>query len=98
MATFEFTSRRRKCRGQAWSLDEIKCCNADFKCGSRGLIPGRSGSAALLSNGNYTFDAGYIDRLSQTSEVTPSGSLVSREQTDELTYRSFRLSSLYGPY
>ena len=86
-------------RGQAWSLDEVKHIATPILNADLGAYSGALGSAALLSNGNYTFDAGFIDvSYSQTSEVTATGSLVSREQTDALSYRSFRLSSMYGPY
>ncbi len=86
-------------RGQAWSLDEEKHIATPILNVDLGAYSGALGSAALLSNGNYTFDAGYINvSYSQTSEFTATRSLVSREQTDLLSYRSFRLSSMYGPY
>ncbi len=85
-------------RGQAWSLDEVKHIATPILNVDLGVYSRAVGSAALLSNGNYTFCAGFIgSTYSQTSEVTPSGHLVYREQTNALTYRSFRLSSIYGP-
>ena len=64
-------------RGQAWSLDETKLIATPILNVDLGVYSGALGSAALLSNGNYTFQAGFINvSYSQTSEVTPSGSLV----------------------
>ena len=86
-------------RGQAWSLDETKLIAKPILNVDLGVYCRALGSAALLSNGNYSFDAGFIgESYSQTSEVTAMGNLVSREQTEAISYRSFRSSSMYGPY
>ena len=85
-------------RGQAWRLDTgnhvaTPVVNFDLDSSSLAL-----GSATLLSNGNYEFNSGYIgNSYAQTSEFTPSGALVYKEQTDVGTYRSFRLRDFYTP-
>ncbi len=96
---FRISEHGGNSRGQAWSLDETKLIATPILSADLGAFSSALGSAKLLSNGNYTFDAGYINMShSQTSEVTATGSLVSREQTGVIVYRTFRLSSMYGPY
>ena len=84
--------------GQAWQLDTTNMVATpvvNFDLGSSSLA---LGSAVLLSNGNYEFNSGYIDnRYGQTTEFTPSGDLVYKEQTDARLYRTFRLRDLYTP-
>ena len=56
------------------------------------------GSEALLSNGNYHWQAGFINNNeAQTFETTPSGTEVYKEQVDRLTYRAFRIANFYEP-
>ena len=84
--------------GQAWQLDTVRNIatpveNIDLEVGSSVV-----GSAVLLSNGNYEWQAGYVDNsYAQTLEFTPSGTLVYKEQSDSFSYRSFRLRDLYTP-
>jgi len=91
-------------RGQVWRLDENArvaslVLNADLQVNSAAL-----GTAQLLSNGNYHFDAGFIPdptnraaRISQALEVDPGGNIVWGMQINAQEYRSFRLNDLYTP-
>lgn len=55
------------------------------------------GTASLLSNGNYWFQAGFIlpASISQSSEVTPAGTLIYKSEINRIVYRTFRVHSLY---
>jgi hypothetical protein len=91
-------------RGQLWHIDEATrtvklVLNADMGVNSSAL-----GSAQLLPNGNYHFDAGFFPdpansakRISQAVEVDPNGNVVWRMQIPAQQYRSFRLQDLYTP-
>ncbi len=91
-------------RGQAWKLDEVAhtatlVLNADL-----GVYAVAVGSAQALSNGNYSFESGFINpgssgmssTFSRTIETSPEGKIVFAQQVDgALTYRSFRVANLY---
>jgi len=90
-------------RGQAIQLDEQNhvatlLLNADLGAYSLAL-----GSAALLPNGNYHFELGWLNGLggtpsvSRAVEVTPSGDIAYEMQDQTPVYRSFRMQSLYVP-
>jgi arylsulfate sulfotransferase len=90
-------------RGQVWRIDEgsrtaTPVLNADLKGNSAAL-----GTAQLLSNGNYHFDAGFIVNpatrqfYTQALEVDPSGNIVWGMQINAQEYRSYRLDDLYTP-
>lgn len=92
-------------RGQAWKLDEASrtatlVVNADL-----GVYAEAVGSAQPLSNGDYSWESGFIDPgpagfaqiHSVTTETSPDGKIVGSEQAyGALTYRSFRVESMYG--
>jgi len=83
------------CRGQAWRLDETNkvatlVINIDF-----GVFSGATGAAQLLSNGNFTFNLGFVGFGSSTCEYTPSGNLEAEQNSSIRSYRSFRMRSLY---
>lgn len=88
-------------RGQSWVLDEVNkvarlALNADLGVYSLAL-----GSASLLGNGHYHFNAGITPGrpTSHFLEVDKSGKIVFEMTTPGLTYRSFRLPDLYtGSY
>ncbi len=85
--------------GQVWSLDTTHMVATPVMNVDLGVVSPAVGSAVLLSNGNYQWQAGFIGgNTAQTFEYTPSGTLVYREQSDGLTYRAFRLRDLYTPY
>jgi arylsulfate sulfotransferase len=91
-------------RGQVLRVDEqartvTLVLNADLKVNSSAL-----GTAQLLPNGNYHFDAGFIvdpanpaARFSQALEVDPSGNIVWGMQIKAQEYRSYRMDDLYTP-
>ena len=83
-------------RGQAWKLDQtnlIATLSVNVDLGVQSLA---LGSAQLLSNGNYWFGAGFINNdETQSSEVTPSGTIVFKDQSAHNTYRTFRLTNMY---
>jgi hypothetical protein len=91
-------------RGQTWKIDEdartaTLVLNADL-----GVYAIAVGSAQPLSDGNYSFESGFINPgpslpasvYSRTIEVMPNGKIVYAQQVDgELTYRSFRVATMY---
>jgi arylsulfate sulfotransferase len=91
-------------RGQVWRLDEETrtahlVTNADLLVNAAAL-----GSAQLLPNGNYHFNAGFIpnpanrnQRITQALEVEPGGNIVWGMQINAQQYRNFRLDDLYTP-
>jgi hypothetical protein len=97
-------SDRGNSRGQVWRLDEESrtarlVLNADLGVNASAL-----GSAQLLPNGNYHFDAGFIvdpanraRRFTQALEVDPGGNIVWGMQSQSQQYRNFRLDDLYTP-
>jgi hypothetical protein len=104
MTVFDNTNTRfnldssARSRGQAFMLDEQNMVaslnlNADLGVYSLAL-----GSASLLGNGNYHFNAGISPGrpVSRFIEVDRTGKIVYELTTPGLTYRSFRLSDLYA--
>lgn len=84
--------------GQAWKLDTTNMVATPIVNIDLGVVSLAVGSSALLSNGNYEWEAGFINNSeAQTFEYTPSGTLVYKEQTDAVIYRSFRMQDLYTP-
>jgi len=91
-------------RGQVLKIDEkahtaTVLMNADLKQNSAAL-----GTAELLDNGDYYFDAGFIQdpsnpagRFTQLLETDPSGNLVWGMQVAAQEYRSYRMKDLYTP-
>ena len=84
--------------GQAWNFDTSNMVATPVENIDLGVVSIAVGSATLLSNGNYEWQAGFINMgQAQTFEFTPSGALVYKQQSDSLTYRSFRMPDLYTP-
>lgn len=84
--------------GQAWKLDTASMIATPVVNISLGVVSLALGSSALLSNGNYEWQAGFINgNEAQTFEYTPTGTLVYKQQSDGVTYRSFRMHDLYTP-
>jgi hypothetical protein len=84
--------------GQAWRLDTTNMIATPIQNFDLGVVSVAVGSAALLSNGNYHFQAGFIGvKSTQDFEFTPSGTLVYKDQSDLVTYRSWRMQDLYTP-
>lgn len=83
-------------RGQAWSLDQTHLVATPVVNVDLGVVSSALGSAQYLPNGNYWFGAGFINfDETQSSEVTPSGTIVFKDQENTTTYRTFRLPSMY---
>lgn len=88
-------------RGQVIELDETArtaklILNADL-----GVNAIAVGSAQRLRNGHYHFDAGFVlvpgGLAAHNVEVDSDGTVLGSLVSNALVYRSFRLSSLYGP-
>lgn len=85
-------------RGQVIDLDEQNLVatlrlNADL-----GAYAFALGAAQVLSNGNYSFDVGFLeDGTSMTVEVNPAGQVVYGLHAAAPEYRSFRMQDLYTP-
>jgi hypothetical protein len=91
-------------RGQTWKIDEeartaTLIMNADL-----GVYAIAVGSAQPLSDGNFSFESGFMNPspalvatvYSRTTETTGDGRIVYAQQTEgALTYRSFRVASMY---
>ncbi len=87
-------------RGQVWKLDEAAhtatlVMNADV-----GVYSLAVGSAQRLSNGGYSFEAGFLHPpsiSSRTIETSADGKITYAQQVDGgLTYRSFRVANMYS--
>ncbi len=84
--------------GQAWQLDMTHMIATPVVNVDLGVVSPAVGSAVLLSNGNYHWQAGLVaGPAAQTFETTPSGAQVYKEQLDSWCYRAFRVSDLYTP-
>ncbi|HSU58610.1 MAG TPA: aryl-sulfate sulfotransferase [Bryobacteraceae bacterium] len=86
-------------RGQAWRLDETNMIATPVVNVDLGVQSFAVGTASLLSNGNYWYQAGFVGspHTSHTFEVTPSGTSVYKSFADIGLYRVFRLRNLYTP-
>jgi arylsulfate sulfotransferase len=94
----------RDSRGQVLKIDEkahtaTVVMNVDLKQNSAAL-----GTAELLDNGHYQFDAGFIQdpsnpaaRFTQLLETDSAGNLVWGMQVAAQEYRNFRMRDLYTP-
>jgi hypothetical protein len=83
-------------RGQALLIDEVHFVarlrlNADL-----GVYAPAVSAAQRLDNGNYYFEAGIIGgSFGESIEVLPNGSLNYVFRGDTVTYRGYRMASLY---
>ena len=89
-------------RGQVFQVDEqgmtvTPAVNADL-----GVYSIAVGSAQLLTNGDYHFDAGLVPKGYVSSaysiEVDPTGKIVYKAVANSVLYRTFRRTSLYLNY
>lgn len=84
--------------GQAWQLDTSHMIATPVVNVDLGVVSPAVGSAGLISNGDYHWQAGFVNNShADTFETTPSGTQVYKEQIDSLSYRAFRLQNLYTP-
>jgi len=84
-------------RGQAWRIDETNKVATPVVNIDLGEYSVATGSAQLLSNGNYHFDLGFINGTASASkEYTPDGVLQFEQSfPSHRNYRTFRMKSLY---
>jgi len=92
----------RMSRGQALEIDETNrtvnfVLNADL-----GVFSAAVGSAQLLRDGSYHFDAGYVIQpdnslAAYSIQVNAAGVIMYQMMQNTLIYRSFRMTSLYRP-
>ncbi len=82
-------------RGQAWYLDLTNMVAHLVTNIDLGLFSMATGSAQLLSNGNFAFNLGYVGTTTYNKEFTASGVLESQQNSNQRSYRSFRMRSLY---
>ncbi len=84
-------------RGQAWQIDEKTMTATPVVNVDLGVQSLATGSAQLLSNGNFHFYDGFINGNSSRSvEYTTSGALqFEQDLPSNNGYRSFRMKSLY---
>jgi arylsulfate sulfotransferase len=85
-------------RGQSWQLDETHKVATPVVNLDMGVFSLATGSAELLSSGNYHFFLGFINGTNSKSvEYTPGGTLkFDQAQAQNVGYRSFRMTSLYS--
>ncbi len=91
-------------RGQAFKVDETKRTVTPILNVDLGLYSGALGTAELLPDGNYHFDAGFLLstdangnslEAARSVEIDPSGQMVFGVQFNTLEYRTFRMPDLY---
>jgi arylsulfate sulfotransferase len=91
-------------RGQVLQVDEAKKVVAPILNADLGVYSGALGSAELLPDGNFHFDAGFLLSTdangnslynAQSLEVDLSGHIDFDIQFNTLEYRSFRMPDLY---
>ncbi len=87
-------------RGQIVEIDEVNrtarlMLNADL-----GVFSNALGSAQQLKNGNYHFNAGTLEKGSNSLhlEVDASGAIVQSLSLPQVVYRSFRMADMYSDF
>jgi arylsulfate sulfotransferase len=92
-------------RGQTWQIDEANRTATLIMNADLGVYAVAVGSAQPLSDGNYSFESGFISpgpaglgtMYCRTTETSPTGEIVYAQQVEgALTYRSFRLPDMYS--
>jgi len=100
----EATDPTAHSRGQVLKVDQTNKVVTPVLNADLGVYSGALGSAALLPDGNYHFDAGFLLSAAangnplynaQSLEVNPSGNIVFGVQFGTLEYRSFRMPDMY---
>ncbi len=87
-------------RGYVLNLDQVNKVATPVLLADLGYFSMALGTAELLTNGDYHFDAGYgpgTPTFSEAIEVFPNASLGFIVNVQESSYRTFRLKSLYTP-
>jgi hypothetical protein len=87
-------------RGQVWKLDEENKTATLMHNADLGVYAVAVGSAQTLKNGNYSFEAGFINPdsiYSRAIETSPEGKVVYAQQLEgQIEYRSFRVADMYS--
>ena len=85
-------------RGQAWDLDEVNMVAKTGLNADLGVYSAALGSASLLGNGNYHFNAGTSrgNSFARFIETDRDGKIVYEMRGPGRVYRSFRLPDLYS--
>lgn len=89
-------------RGQKWQLDEKNMTATLVYNAKLPVFSGAVGEAQTLKNGDYSFDAGYLNVMTsphgRTIETDRDGRVVfAMEVQGVLTYRTYRVDDIYSP-
>lgn len=87
-------------RGQVWKIDEAAHTATLVMNADMGVYSMAVGSAQGLSNGGYSFEAGFLHPpsiSSRTIETSADGKITYAQEVDGgITYRSFRVANMYS--
>jgi hypothetical protein len=87
-------------RGQALQVDEQHMVVTPVLNADLGYYAAAVGSAQLLLDGNYHFDAGFVLENntidSYSLEVAPSGQITYNAHQNVILYRTFRMANMYS--
>jgi hypothetical protein len=88
-------------RGQVLRVDEQNRVVTPILIADLGVYAAAVGSAQHLLNGNYHFDAGFVQENntidSYSFEVDPGGQIQYETQQNTILYRTFRMTDMYTP-
>ncbi|HUI78967.1 MAG TPA: aryl-sulfate sulfotransferase [Bryobacteraceae bacterium] len=88
-------------RGQVLQIDEQNLVATPLLNADLGVYSEAVGSAQDLRDGNFHFDAGFVEENntidSYSFEVNPSGQITYDAHQNVIVYRSFRLTDMYTP-
>lgn len=89
-------------RGQVFQIDEQNFIATPILNADLGVYSEAVGSAQLLLDGNYHFDAGFVSENntidSYSFEVDSSGQMQYEAHQNVILYRTFRMTDLYTPH
>jgi len=94
------TSNGGNSRGQALRLDESNRTASFILNADLGVFSLAVGSAQLLPDHNYHFDAGFVPEgkgVAYSIEVDGTGQIVYEAKSNTILYRTFRMTNLYTP-
>ena len=91
-------------RGQVLQIDEQSRTATLLLNSDLGVYSSAVGSAQLLQNGDYHFDAGFVQEQTENNpidsysfEVDPAGSVRYKAHQNVILYRTFRMLDMYTP-
>ena len=88
-------------RGQAYRIDEVNRIVTPILNADLGVYSSAVGSAQLLQDGNYHFDAGFVQDNgnldSYSIEVDWTGKIRYEAHQNVILYRTFRMTDMYTP-